>query len=83
MIDKLEKYQYASFIQLELVKNHKGKLCMSKIMLQESGISIERKWILDFNSPEFERIKNESGLNKFILFVKQWTEKTNSIGESC
>ena len=56
---------------------------MSKIMLQESGISIERKWILDFNSPEFERIKNESGLNKFILFVKQWTEKTNSIGESC
>ncbi|MBM3405668.1 MAG: KilA-N domain-containing protein, partial [Bacteroidetes bacterium] len=34
----------------------------------------------DFNSPEFEGIKNEAGLNRFVLSVKQWTEKTNSIG---
>ena len=34
----------------------------------------------NFNSPEFEGIKNEAGLNRFILSVKQWTEKTNSIG---
>lgn len=34
----------------------------------------------NFNSPEFEGIRNEAGLNKFILSVKQWTEKTNSIG---
>lgn len=34
----------------------------------------------DFNSPEFEGIKNEAGLNRFILSVKQWTEKTNSKG---
>jgi len=34
----------------------------------------------DFNSPEFEGIKNASGLNRFILSVKQWTEKTNSKG---
>ena len=34
----------------------------------------------DFNSPEFEGIKNEAGLNRFILSVKQWTEKTNSRG---
>lgn len=33
-----------------------------------------------FNSPEFEGIKNEAGLNRFILSVKQWTEKTNSKG---
>lgn len=33
-----------------------------------------------FNSPEFEGIKNEAGLNRFVLSVKQWTEKTNSIG---
>lgn len=32
----------------------------------------------DFNFPEFEGIKNEAGLNRFILSVKQWTEKTNS-----
>ena len=34
----------------------------------------------DFNSPEFEGIKNAAGLNRFILSVKQWIEKTNSIG---
>ncbi len=34
----------------------------------------------NFNSPEFEGIRNEAGLNRFILSVKQWTEKTNSIG---
>ena len=34
----------------------------------------------DFNSLEFEGIKNEAGLNRFILSVKQWTEKTNSKG---
>ena len=34
----------------------------------------------DFNSPEFEGIKNEAGLNRFILSVKQWVEKTNSKG---
>jgi len=34
----------------------------------------------DFNSPEFEGIKNEAGLNRFVLSVKQWVNKTNSIG---
>lgn len=34
----------------------------------------------NFNFPEFEGIRNEAGLNRFILSVKQWTEKTNSIG---
>lgn len=34
----------------------------------------------DFNSPEFEGIKNQAGLNRFVLSVKQWTEKTNSVG---
>lgn len=32
----------------------------------------------NFNSPEFEGIRNEAGLNRFILSVKQWVEKTNS-----
>ncbi len=34
----------------------------------------------DFNSPEFEGIKNEAGLNRFVLSVKQWVEKTRSKG---
>jgi len=33
-----------------------------------------------FNSPEFEGIKNQAGLNRFILSVKQWVTKTNSKG---
>jgi hypothetical protein len=34
----------------------------------------------DFNSPEFEGIKNQAGLNRFALSVKQWTERTRSKG---
>lgn len=34
----------------------------------------------DFNSPEFEGIKNEAGLNRFVMSVKQWVEKTRSKG---
>lgn len=33
-----------------------------------------------FNSTEFEGIKNQAGLNRFVLSVKQWGEKTNSKG---
>ena len=34
----------------------------------------------NFNSPEFEGIKNAARLNRFVLSVKQWIEKTNAIG---
>lgn len=34
----------------------------------------------DFNSPEYEGIKNQAGLNRFVLSVKQWVQKTNSKG---
>ena len=34
----------------------------------------------NFNSPEFEEIKNAAGLNRFVLSVKQWTERTQSLG---
>ena len=33
-----------------------------------------------FNSPEFEGIKNQAGLNRFTLSVKKWIEKTGAIG---
>ena len=33
-----------------------------------------------FNSLEFEGIKNQAGLNRFVLSVKQWVERTGSIG---
>lgn len=34
----------------------------------------------DFNSPEFEGIKNEAGRNSFYLSAKKWIKKTNAIG---
>lgn len=40
----------------------------------------EEMYNSDFNSPEFEGIKNAAGVNRFVLSVKQWTEKTNSKG---
>ena len=33
-----------------------------------------------FNSIEFDGIKNQAGVNSFILTPKQWVEKTNAIG---
>ena len=40
----------------------------------------EEMYNANFNSTEFEGIKNEAGFNRFILSVKQWVKKTNSIG---
>jgi hypothetical protein len=34
----------------------------------------------DFNSPEFEGIKNEAGRNSFFLSAKKWAEATNAKG---
>ena len=34
----------------------------------------------NFNSPEFEGIKNESGGNSYYLSVKKWVSTTNAIG---
>lgn len=40
----------------------------------------EEMYNANFNSTEFQGIKNEAGFNRFILSVKQWVNKTNSIG---
>ena len=34
----------------------------------------------NFNCVEFEAIKNEAGLNSFVLTPKRWVETTNAIG---
>ena len=36
----------------------------------------------DFNSIEFDGIKNQAGINSFILTPKQWISTTNAIGIS-
>jgi hypothetical protein len=34
----------------------------------------------DFNSPEFEGIKNEAGTSSYYLSIKKWVNSTNAIG---
>ena len=40
----------------------------------------ERLYNPDFNSPEFEGIKNQAGASNFYLSTKKWIEKTNAKG---
>ena len=69
----------------DMVRNIENGLALiekwlrNKITIEFLGIW-EEMYNPDFNSPEFEGIKNEAGLNRFILSVKQWVEKTNSKG---
>ena len=69
----------------DMVKNiENGLALIEKWLRNKNTIEFlgiwEEMYNPNFNSPEFEGIKNEAGLNRFILSVKQWTEKTNSIG---
>ena len=52
---------------------------MAKNTIEFLGIW-ESMYNPNFNFPEFEGITNAAGLNRFILSVKQWVEKTNSRG---
>jgi hypothetical protein len=69
----------------DMVKNIENGLALIEKWLRNKNtiefIGIwEEMYNPNFNSPEFEGIKNAAGLNRFILSVKQWMEKTNSIG---
>ena len=69
----------------DMVKNTENGLALiekwlrNKNTIEFLGIW-EEMYNPDFNSPEFEGIKNQAGLNRFVLSVKQWVEKTNSKG---
>lgn len=69
----------------DMVKNiENGLALIEKWLRNKNTIEFlgiwEKMYNPIFNSPEFEGIKNAAGLNRFILSVKQWVEKTNSIG---
>ena len=69
----------------DMVKNIENGLALIEKWLRNKNtiefIGIwEEMYNPNFNSPEFEGLKNAAGLNRFILSVKQWTEKTNSTG---
>ena len=69
----------------DMVRNiENGSALIEKWLRNKNTIEFlgiwEEMYNPDFNSPEFEGIKNEAGFNRFILSVKQWVEKTGSIG---
>lgn len=79
-------YDNKDYISLtDMVRNiENGLALIEKWLRNKNTIEFLGIWEAmynpDFNSPEFEGIKNEAGLNRFILSVKQWVEKTNSKG---
>ena len=64
----------------DMVRNiENGSALIEKWLRNKNTIEFlgiwEEMYNPNFNSPEFEGIKNEAGLNRFILSVKQWIEK--------
>ena len=80
------KYNERDYISLtDMVRGiENGLALIEKWLRNKNTIEFlgiwEEMYNPDFNSPEFEGIKNAAGLNRFILSVKQWVEKTNSRG---
>ena len=79
-------YDEKDFISLtDMIKNIENGLALIEKWLRNKN-TIEFLGIWEeinnpsFNSTEFEGIKNEAGFNRFVLSVKQWVEKTNSVG---
>ncbi len=79
-------FNEADYISLtDMVKSiENGLALIEKWLRNKNTIEFlgiwEEMYNPDFNSPEFEGIKNQAGLNRFVLSVKQWVEKTNSKG---
>ena len=80
------QFEEKDYISLtDMVRNiENGLALIEKWLRNKNTIEFlgiwEEMYNPNFNSPEFEGIKNEAGLNRFVLSVKHWTEKTNSRG---
>ncbi|HHH37280.1 MAG TPA: KilA-N domain-containing protein [Epsilonproteobacteria bacterium] len=69
----------------DMVRNiENGLVLIEKWLRNKNTIEFlgvwEEMYNADFNSPEFEGIKNEAGSNRFSLSVKMWIQKTNAKG---
>ncbi|MBT3881666.1 MAG: KilA-N domain-containing protein [Campylobacteraceae bacterium] len=69
----------------DMVRNiENGLVLIEKWLRNKNTIEFigiwEEMYNADFNSPEFEGIKNEAGYNRFSLSVKMWINKTNAHG---
>ena len=73
-------YNDKDYISLtDMVRNmENGPALIEKWLRNKNTVEFlgiwEEMYNPDFNSPEFEGIKNEAGLNRFILSVKLWRD---------
>ena len=79
----IENYDYISLT--DMVRDiENGSALIEQWLRNKNTIEFlgiwEEMYNAGFNSLEFEGIKNQAGLNRFVLSVKQWVEKTNSKG---
>ena len=69
----------------DMVRNiENGSALIEKWLRNKNTIEFlgiwEEMYNTNFNSPEFEGIKNQAGANRFSLSAKRWIELTNAIG---
>ncbi|MDO4628966.1 MAG: KilA-N domain-containing protein [Planctomycetia bacterium] len=82
----VQKFDEMDYICLtDMVRNiENGLVLIEKWLRNKNTIEFigmwEEMYNPNFNSPEFGGIKNEAGLNRFALSVKQWIARTNSKG---
>ena len=82
----IQDTEFGEFISLsDMVKNFDGGSSLIEQWLKNKDTVLflgvwEKIHNTDFNSLEFEGIRNESGRNSFYLSTKTWISKTQAIG---
>ncbi|WP_333657137.1 KilA-N domain-containing protein [Tissierella praeacuta] len=80
---EIEEKDYISLT--DMVRNiDNGPALIEKWLRNKNTIEFVGIWEgmynLDFNVDEYQKIMSEAGLNRFVMSVKQWTNRTNSKG---
>ncbi|MEA3513804.1 MAG: KilA-N domain-containing protein, partial [Campylobacterota bacterium] len=84
-INQYNKEDYLSLTDIARYKDSKrSDYILQNWMRSKDTIEFLGLWEkinnVDFNSIEFDGIKNQAGVNSFILTPKQWINTTNAIG---
>ena len=80
---EIEEKDYISLT--DMVRNiDNGPALIEKWLRNKNTIEFVGIWEgmynLDFNVDEYQKIMSEAGLNRFVMSVKQWTNRTSSKG---
>ena len=84
-INQIDKNDYLSLTDIARYKDSKrSDYILQNWMRSKDTIEFLGLWERinndNFNSIEFDGIKNQAGVNSFILTPKQWISHTNAIG---